>query len=118
MRGDDLGPPDYGQLLVMSNHDKNFRVLCNDSHAAVGLRLRGTAISDVQMPDQQAVSSPYHLTRYQGQDIQRVLVKDLRCTEEKTFNREDYLTRNYQVYHLDIEFPGKHWFLEVFEPTQ
>jgi len=54
-------------------------------------------------------SRPYDLTRHED-TIHNGLKKKTRCqycTEEKTFSRNDALTRHMRVVHPEIDFGGK-----------
>lgn len=54
-------------------------------------------------------SRPYDLTRHEDTiHAQRTKVRCQYCTEEKTFSRNDALTRHMRVVHPNIDFPGKH----------
>lgn len=54
-------------------------------------------------------SRPYDLTRHEDTiHGQRMKVRCQYCTEEKTFSRNDALTRHMRVVHPNVEFAGKH----------
>lgn len=55
-------------------------------------------------------SRPYDLTRHEDtiHNARKQKVRCDLCTEEKTFSRQDALTRHYRVCHPDVEFPSKH----------
>jgi 26S proteasome regulatory subunit N4 len=54
-------------------------------------------------------SRPYDLTRHEDtiHNVKKQKVKCQFCTEEKTFSRNDALTRHMRVVHPDVDFPGK-----------
>ena len=54
-------------------------------------------------------SRPYDLTRHEDtiHNARKQKVRCRYCTEEKTFSRNDALTRHMRVVHPDIEFSGK-----------
>lgn len=54
-------------------------------------------------------SRPYDLTRHEDtiHNARKLKVRCHLCTEEKTFSRNDALTRHMRVVHPDIEWPGK-----------
>ncbi|KAH8816294.1 hypothetical protein F5884DRAFT_217003 [Xylogone sp. PMI_703] len=54
-------------------------------------------------------SRPYDLTRHEDtiHNARKQKVRCHLCTEEKTFSRNDALTRHFRVCHPDVEFPGK-----------
>ncbi|KAI5287358.1 hypothetical protein KEM54_006049 [Ascosphaera aggregata] len=54
-------------------------------------------------------SRPYDLTRHEDtiHNTRRPKVKCCFCSEEKTFSRNDALTRHMRVVHPDIHWPGK-----------
>jgi hypothetical protein len=55
-------------------------------------------------------SRPYDLTRHED-TIHNNIKQKVRCAycvEEKTFSRNDALTRHMRVVHSDVNFPGKH----------
>jgi Zinc finger, C2H2 type len=54
-------------------------------------------------------SRPYDLTRHEDtiHNGRKIKVRCHLCTEEKTFSRNDALTRHMRVVHPDIEWPGK-----------
>jgi hypothetical protein len=55
-------------------------------------------------------SRPYDLTRHEDtiHNIRKQKVRCALCVEEKTFSRNDALTRHMRVVHPDVDFPGKH----------
>ncbi|KAF2399086.1 hypothetical protein EJ06DRAFT_479245 [Trichodelitschia bisporula] len=55
-------------------------------------------------------SRPYDLTRHEDtiHNIKKQKVRCALCVEEKTFSRNDALTRHMRVVHPDVDFPGKH----------
>jgi len=55
-------------------------------------------------------SRPYDLTRHEDtiHNVRKQKVRCALCTEEKTFSRNDALTRHMRVVHPDVDFPGKH----------
>ena len=54
-------------------------------------------------------SRPYDLTRHEDTiHGQRTKVRCAYCAEEKTFSRNDALTRHMRVVHPNVEFAGKH----------
>jgi len=54
-------------------------------------------------------SRPYDLTRHEDtiHNGRKIKVRCHLCTEEKTFSRNDALTRHMRVVHPDVEWPGK-----------
>jgi hypothetical protein len=54
-------------------------------------------------------SRPYDLTRHEDtiHNARKQKVHCHICTEEKTFSRNDALTRHMRVVHPDVDFPGK-----------
>lgn len=54
-------------------------------------------------------SRPYDLTRHEDtiHNARKQKVRCQLCTEEKTFSRNDALTRHMRVVHPDVDFPGK-----------
>lgn len=54
-------------------------------------------------------SRPYDLTRHEDtiHNARKMKVRCHLCTEEKTFSRNDALTRHMRVVHPDIDWPGK-----------
>ncbi|MCJ1303175.1 hypothetical protein MMC08_005983 [Hypocenomyce scalaris] len=54
-------------------------------------------------------SRPYDLTRHEDtiHNARKQKVRCHMCTEEKTFSRNDALTRHMRVVHPEIDFPGK-----------
>ncbi|KAI9871357.1 MAG: hypothetical protein M1830_006938 [Pleopsidium flavum] len=54
-------------------------------------------------------SRPYDLTRHEDtiHNARKQKVRCHLCTEEKTFSRNDALTRHMRVVHPEIDFPGK-----------
>ncbi|KAF2142480.1 uncharacterized protein K452DRAFT_19533 [Aplosporella prunicola CBS 121167] len=55
-------------------------------------------------------SRPYDLTRHEDtiHNARKQKVRCALCVEEKTFSRNDALTRHMRVVHPDVDFPGKH----------
>jgi hypothetical protein len=55
-------------------------------------------------------SRPYDLTRHEDtiHNARKQKVRCALCIEEKTFSRNDALTRHMRVVHPEIDFPGKH----------
>jgi len=55
-------------------------------------------------------SRPYDLTRHEDtiHNIRKQKVRCALCVEEKTFSRNDALTRHMRVVHPEVDFPGKH----------
>lgn len=55
-------------------------------------------------------SRPYDLTRHEDtiHNGRKQKVRCHLCEEEKTFSRNDALTRHMRVVHPDVDFPGKH----------
>jgi 26S proteasome regulatory subunit N4 len=55
-------------------------------------------------------SRPYDLTRHEDtiHNSRKQKVRCQFCTEEKTFSRNDALTRHMRVVHPEVDFPGKH----------
>lgn len=60
-------------------------------------------------PCQSFFSRPYDLTRHEDtiHNAQRKRVRCYLCTEERTYSRNDALTRHIRVVHSDVEWPGK-----------
>ena len=54
-------------------------------------------------------SRPYDLTRHEDtiHNARKQKVRCQYCTEEKTFSRNDALTRHMRVVHPEVDFPGK-----------
>ena len=54
-------------------------------------------------------SRPYDLTRHEDtiHNNRKQKVRCMICTEDKTFSRNDALTRHMRVVHPEIDFPGK-----------
>ncbi|PWY66425.1 hypothetical protein BO70DRAFT_301581 [Aspergillus heteromorphus CBS 117.55] len=54
-------------------------------------------------------SRPYDLTRHEDtiHNAQKLKVRCHLCTEEKTFSRNDALTRHMRVVHPEVDWPGK-----------
>lgn len=54
-------------------------------------------------------SRPYDLTRHEDtiHNNRKMKVRCHLCTEEKTFSRNDALTRHMRVVHPDVDWPGK-----------
>lgn len=54
-------------------------------------------------------SRPYDLTRHEDtiHNSRKQKVRCQLCTEEKTFSRNDALTRHMRVVHPEVDFPGK-----------
>jgi len=54
-------------------------------------------------------SRPYDLTRHEDtiHNARKQKVRCHLCTEEKTFSRNDALTRHFRVCHPNVNFPGK-----------
>lgn len=54
-------------------------------------------------------SRPYDLTRHEDtiHNAKKQKVRCQMCTEEKTFSRNDALTRHMRVVHPEVDFPGK-----------
>lgn len=54
-------------------------------------------------------SRPYDLTRHEDtiHNARKQKVRCHLCTEEKTFSRNDALTRHMRVVHPEVDFPGK-----------
>lgn len=54
-------------------------------------------------------SRPYDLTRHEDtiHNARKQKVRCALCTEEKTFSRNDALTRHMRVVHPEVDFPGK-----------
>jgi hypothetical protein len=54
-------------------------------------------------------SRPYDLTRHEDtiHNARKQKVRCHLCTEEKTFSRNDALTRHMRVVHPDVDWPGK-----------
>jgi hypothetical protein len=55
-------------------------------------------------------SRPYDLTRHEDtiHNVRKLKVRCALCVEEKTFSRNDALTRHMRVVHPEVDFPGKH----------
>ena len=55
-------------------------------------------------------SRPYDLTRHEDtiHNARKQKVRCALCIEEKTFSRNDALTRHMRVVHPEVDFPGKH----------
>jgi hypothetical protein len=55
-------------------------------------------------------SRPYDLTRHEDtiHNGRKQKVRCALCAEEKTFSRNDALTRHMRVVHPEVDFPGKH----------
>jgi hypothetical protein len=55
-------------------------------------------------------SRPYDLTRHEDtiHNNRKQKVRCALCVEEKTFSRNDALTRHMRVVHPEVDFPGKH----------
>lgn len=55
-------------------------------------------------------SRPYDLTRHEDtiHNARKQKVRCALCVEEKTFSRNDALTRHMRVVHPEVDFPGKH----------
>lgn len=55
-------------------------------------------------------SRPYDLTRHEDtiHNARKQKVRCALCVEDKTFSRNDALTRHMRVVHPDVDFPGKH----------
>lgn len=55
-------------------------------------------------------SRPYDLTRHEDtiHNARKMKVKCALCLEDKTFSRNDALTRHMRVVHPEVDFPGKH----------
>lgn len=55
-------------------------------------------------------SRPYDLTRHEDtiHNARKQKVRCALCQEEKTFSRNDALTRHMRVVHPEVDFPGKH----------
>ncbi|OCK75992.1 hypothetical protein K432DRAFT_446328 [Lepidopterella palustris CBS 459.81] len=55
-------------------------------------------------------SRPYDLTRHEDtiHNSRKQKVRCALCVEEKTFSRNDALTRHMRVVHPEVDFPGKH----------
>ncbi|KAF2872630.1 hypothetical protein BDV95DRAFT_492061 [Massariosphaeria phaeospora] len=55
-------------------------------------------------------SRPYDLTRHEDtiHNVRKQKVRCALCVEEKTFSRNDALTRHMRVVHPEVDFPGKH----------
>jgi uncharacterized Zn-finger protein len=54
-------------------------------------------------------SRPYDLTRHEDtiHNARKLKVRCHLCTEEKTFSRNDALTRHMRVVHPEVDWPGK-----------
>ena len=61
-------------------------------------------------PCNSVFSRPYDLTRHEDtiHNARKQKVRCNLCTEEKTFSRNDALTRHMRVVHPEVDFPGKH----------
>ena len=61
-------------------------------------------------PCETIFSRPYDLTRHEDtiHNARKQKVRCALCVEEKTFSRNDALTRHMRVVHPEIDFPGKH----------
>jgi len=61
-------------------------------------------------PCNSVFSRPYDLTRHEDtiHNARKLKVRCHLCTEEKTFSRNDALTRHMRVVHPEIDWPGKH----------
>jgi hypothetical protein len=55
-------------------------------------------------------SRPYDLTRHEDtiHNVRKQKVRCALCVEDKTFSRNDALTRHMRVVHPEVDFPGKH----------
>jgi hypothetical protein len=55
-------------------------------------------------------SRPYDLTRHEDtiHNARKQKVRCALCVEDKTFSRNDALTRHMRVVHPEVDFPGKH----------
>ncbi|KAF2840852.1 hypothetical protein M501DRAFT_930782 [Patellaria atrata CBS 101060] len=55
-------------------------------------------------------SRPYDLTRHEDtiHNARKQKVRCALCIEDKTFSRNDALTRHMRVVHPEVDFPGKH----------
>ena len=60
-------------------------------------------------PCNSVFSRPYDLTRHEDtiHNTRKHKVRCQMCTEEKTFSRNDALTRHMRVVHPEVDFPGK-----------
>ena len=60
-------------------------------------------------PCNSVFSRPYDLTRHEDtiHNARKQKVRCQLCTEEKTFSRNDALTRHMRVVHPEVDFPGK-----------
>ncbi|KAL3479811.1 hypothetical protein BJX99DRAFT_61721 [Aspergillus californicus] len=60
-------------------------------------------------PCNSVFSRPYDLTRHEDtiHNARKQKVRCSMCTEEKTFSRNDALTRHMRVVHPDVDWPGK-----------
>ncbi|KAJ6109149.1 hypothetical protein N7486_001383 [Penicillium sp. IBT 16267x] len=60
-------------------------------------------------PCNSVFSRPYDLTRHEDtiHNARKLKVRCHLCTEEKTFSRNDALTRHMRVVHPEVEWPGK-----------
>lgn len=60
-------------------------------------------------PCNSVFSRPYDLTRHEDtiHNSRKQKVRCQMCTEEKTFSRNDALTRHMRVVHPEVDFPGK-----------
>ena len=60
-------------------------------------------------PCNSVFSRPYDLTRHEDtiHNSRKQKVRCQLCTEEKTFSRNDALTRHMRVVHPEVDFPGK-----------
>ena len=61
-------------------------------------------------PCETVFSRPYDLTRHEDtiHNARKQKVRCALCIEEKTFSRNDALTRHMRVVHPEVDFPGKH----------
>ena len=61
-------------------------------------------------PCETVFSRPYDLTRHEDtiHNARKQKVRCALCVEEKTFSRNDALTRHMRVVHPEVDFPGKH----------
>ena len=60
-------------------------------------------------PCKSVFNRPYDLTRHENtiHNARKEKFKCQLCTEEKSFSRNDGLTRHMRVVHLEVDFPGK-----------
>ncbi|MCJ1479754.1 hypothetical protein MMC13_008440 [Lambiella insularis] len=60
-------------------------------------------------PCSSVFSRPYDLTRHEDtiHNVRKQKVRCQFCTEDKTFSRNDALTRHMRVVHPEVDFPGK-----------